>query len=180
MPLSNTAIEQLAGFIETESQAWVHDYIRIRQEVLRRRKIEASGRLINSMQYKLTKSLSSAVTNMLELAFEDYGRYVEMKRMNVADGGEMIDALAAWIVDKGFAQRFTSTFMQKRRLKTVPQNVLNQIAWGIVIQRNKGYRRRTWYAKSKSAAVTELFNRVSGGIPDIVLRELKAGFTAAT
>ena len=181
MALSRTAIEQLATHIDDVSREWVKEYIRVRQLTMRRRKIEASGRLVDSMQFQITKSINNAVSNTIELAFEDYGRFVEMKRLNVPAGGqELIDNLAAWIEKKGFAQKFTTAFIAKRNLKTAPQNVLNQIAWGITAKRNKGYRRRVWYAKSKSAAVTDLFNRVAAGIPDIVLNELKAAFQAAS
>lgn len=181
MALSGSATEQLAAHIDEVSREWVQEYIRVRQATLRKRKIVATGRLIDSMQFQLTKSINSAISNTIELAFEDYGRFAEMKKLNVPAGGtDFIEALAEWIERKGMAQKFISGFMAKRKLKTPPQNVLNQIAWGIAVKRSKGYRRRVWYAKSKSAAVTDLFNRVSAGIPDIVLTELKAGFTTAS
>ena len=103
-----------------------------------------------------------------------------MKRLNVAEGGqEFIDSLAAWIIQKGFVQKWQPAFLEKRKLKTAPQNIANQMAWGIVKKRSVAYRRRPWYAKSKSAAVSDLFNRVASEIPDIILQELKAAFQTA-
>lgn len=179
MALSNNAIVELTEHVESVSRVWVQEYIRVRQATLKKRGIEASGRLVNSLQYGLTKNLNTAVTNTIQLAFEDYGRFVEMKRMNLPNGGqEMIDNLAEWIVRKGFADSFARKFVEKRKLKTVPQNIVNQMAWGIAVKRSKAYRRKVWYAKSKSAAITDLFNQVAAGIPDIVLDELKAAFAA--
>ena len=175
--LSEQAIQQLSDFIEAESRAWVQEYIQNRRSVLAKRGILASGQLQDSFAFCLTKSLTSSVTNTIELAFNDYGRYIEMKRLNVPRGGaEFIDNLAAWIVQKGFADRWKQQFMRKRKLVNEPPNILQQMAWGIAVNRNRKYRRRTWYAKSKSAAITDLFNRVAAGLPDIVMDELKKGF----
>jgi len=180
MALTQSAIEELTALIDTVGREWVQEYIRIRAATLRKRKVDTSGKLIESMQYALTKTANSAITNTIELAFEDYGRYIEMKRLNVAEGGqEFIDSLAAWIIKKGFVQKWQPAFLEKRKLKTAPQNIANQMAWGIVKNRNKGYRRRAWYAKSKSAAVSDLFNRVAAEIPELILNELKAAFQTA-
>lgn len=178
MALSDNAIAQLADLIENESRIWVQEYIRVRQATLRKRGINASEKLIHSFAYSLTKSLNTAVTNTIELSFEDYGRFVEMKRMDVPAGGaDLIANLAAWIVKKGFQEKFQRSFMTKRGLKKPPQDMLNKMAWGIAIKRSKGYRRRAWYAKSKTAAITDLFNQVASNIPDLVLQELKAALT---
>jgi len=100
-----------------------------------------------------------------------------MKGLNVPRGGsEFIDALAAWIVKKGLEAKMTRDFVAKRRLKNAPANVLTQLAWSVAITRRSKIRRRSWYAKSKSAAVTDLFNRVSAGLPDIVMDEIKKQF----
>lgn len=176
---SEQALKELTGFIEAESRRWVQEYIANRRSTLQRRGIQASGQLRDSFAYTLTKSLSEAVTNTLDLAFEEHGRFVEMKRLNVPAGGsEFLENLAGWIVKKGLFSRFSRGFIQKRKLKTLPPNALNQMAWGIAVKRSKGYRRRAWYAKSKSAAVTDLFNRVAAGLPDIVVDELKRGFAS--
>ena len=93
-----------------------------------------------------------------------------------ADIDAKIAALEDWIVRKGLEQKFLRSFMAKRRLKKVPPNVLNQIAWGIAVRRSNRYRRRQWWNKPKSAAITDLYNRVAAGLPDIVAEEIKKGF----
>ncbi len=178
MALSEQSIALLADHIEAESRKWVEAYVSNRRAVLRKRKIEASGALAASMQYALTKTLQQAVTNSLELAFDEHGRYIDMKRLNVPRGGtEYINALSDWIVRKGLADKFVQKFVQSRGLRKPPQDVLNRMAWGIAIKRGRGYKRRGFgYAKSKTAAVTDLYNRVAAGIPDIVLDEITKGF----
>lgn len=174
MALSDSAIKELSDFIEAESRRWVEEYVASRRAVLTRRGILASGQLRDSFAYGLTKSVTSAVTNTIALAFDDYGRYIEMKRLAVPRGGsEFIDNLAAWIVRKGFAERWKQQFLQKRGLRTAPPDILQQMAWGIAVNRRERYRRRSWYAKSKSAAITDLYNRVAAGLPDIVMDEIK-------
>lgn len=175
--LSESATQQLADFIEVETRNWIQQYIEQRKAVLARRKILATGGLQDSFAFALTKNITGAVTNSLELAFDDYGRYIEMQRLNVPRGGsEFIDALAAWIVRKGLEGAMTRDFMAKRNLRTAPQNVLTQLAWSVAVKRRQVYRRRSWYVKSKSAAVTELYNRVADRLPEIVVQELKKAF----
>lgn len=180
MALSEQSIALLADHIEAESRTWVAEYVRNRQAVLNKRKITASGQLRDSMQFALTKTLQQAVTNSLELAFEEHGRFIDMKRLNVPKGGtEYINALSDWIVRKGLTDRFVQKFVQSRGLRKPPQDVLNRMAWGIAIKRGRGYKRRGFgYAKSKSAAITDLYNRVAAGIPDIVLDEITKGLAA--
>lgn len=175
--LSDNAIKALADFIESQSREWVEQYIQERKSVLEKRKILASGELRDSFAFSLTKRLNESVTNAIELEFNEYGRFIEMKRLNVPGGGEeYLNALAAWIIKKGLQDKMTQGFVAKRNLRAAPPNVLRSLAWAIAVNRTKKYRRRSWYAKSKSAAVTDLFNRVAAGIPDIVLDELKKAF----
>lgn len=176
--LSKDATKALADFIEAEARAWVAQYIEQRKAVLAKRGILATGGLRDSFAFGMTKSVTEAITNSLELSFSEYGRFVEMKNLNVPRGGsEFIDALAAWIVRKGLEAKMTSDFVRMRNLRQPPPNVLNYLAWSIAIKRNQRFRRRTWYAKSKSAAVTDLFNRVAAGVPDIVMDEIKKSLT---
>jgi len=70
----------------------------------------------------------------------------------------------------------TSRFLRQRNLRTAPPSILNQLAWSIAVSRAKRYRRRQWYNKPKSAAITELYNRVAANLPDLVARGIGAAF----
>lgn len=176
--LSEQAIKALTDFIEAEGRKWARLYIVNRQKSLRKRGITTSGQLQQSLGSEVSSQLQGVVTTSIELEFEDYGRLIDMTRLKPpSGGGDYISFLEDWIVRKGLQQKFISGFMRKRKLKAEPQNVLNQIAWGIAVKRTQKYRRRSpWFAKSKTAAVTDLYNRVAAGLPDIVADEIKNAF----
>jgi hypothetical protein len=170
--------QELQQYIEQIARKWVEEYISTRKNVLANRKIQSSGSLRDSFAYALAKEVSDVISNRIELEFSEYGRYLEIKGLNVPSGGqEYIDGLAAWIQKKGLEAKMTADFIRKRNLKQAPANVLNQLAWSIAIARSRRVRRRVWYNKSKSAAITDLFNQVSAGIPDIVMDQIKKSFS---
>lgn len=175
---SDEALRQLAAHVEAESRRWVEQFIAGRRAFLRSRKIDASRALSDSFAYEVASVLEGQLRTELLLEFEEHGRLIDMKRLNVPKGGgDYLAALEDWIVRKGLQERFVRKFVATRRLKKAPDNVLRQMAWGIAVNRSQRYRRRSWYAKSKSAAVTDLFNRVASGLPDIVAEEIKKAFT---
>lgn len=176
--LSDEAIKQLTDFIEAESRKWVRQYIVNRQQSLRKRGISTSGKLQQSLSAEVSSQLQGAVVTSIELEFQDYGRFIDMKRLKPpGGGGDYIAFLEDWIVKKGLQEKFIRGFMRKRKLSKPPENVLNQMAWGIAVKRTQKYRRRSpWYAKSKTAAVTDLYNRVAAGLPEVVAEEIKNAF----
>lgn len=174
--LSGEALQQLTTFIEGESRRWVEEFIAGRRAFLRTRKITASDRLIESFAQEITSTLEGQWRTELLLEFEEHGRFIDMRLKPAGGGGDYLAALEDWIVRKGLEEQFVRTFMARRRLKKEPENVLRQMAWGIAVRRTQRYRRRQWYNKSKSAAITDLYNRVAAGLPDIVVEEIKKGF----
>lgn len=179
MALSDDAIRQLTELIDSESREWAREWIATRRAVLEKRGIKASGELIASLEHTAKTSVGTAVTNIVEIAFANQGRYVEMKRLNVPGGGaDYLANLAEWIQKKGLLAKYQSRFLASRKRKTVPADLLYRMAWAVAIARKtRAYRRRSWYAKAKEAGVTELYNRVAANIPDIIAAEIKAGFS---
>lgn len=177
MAQSAALVKMLSDHIEAESRAWVAAYVAQRKAVMAKRGIQASGELIQGMNYALTQNLNAAITNLIEISFDDHGRYVEMKRLDAPSGGtDYINNLAAWIVKKGLYNKFVQGYIQRRGLRKAPPSVLTNMAFAIAIKRDAGkYRRRAWYNKSKTAAITDLFNQVAAGVPDIVIAEIKKG-----
>ena len=174
---SDEALKQLAVFIESESRSWAAQFIAGRQAFLRSRKITATGELIGSFASEIVTALEGQFKTELLIEFEEHGRFVDMKRLKPPQGGgDYIAALMDWIVKKGLERRFVQDFTLKRRLKKPPSDMLRQIAWSIAVKRTQLYLRRAWYAKSKSAAITDLYNRVASGLPDIIAEEIKNAF----
>ncbi len=164
--------------IDREAREWAREWIANRRAVLEKRKITATRELVNSIQAATETTLQAAVTNVVEIAFAEQGRFVDIKSLNPASGGaDYISNLAAWIQKKGLLSKYRAEYMRKNGLRKEPANILYKMAWAVAIQRKTGgYRRRAWYAKAQAAGVNDLYNRVAANLPDIVLQELTAVF----
>lgn len=178
MALSDNATLALSDFLEKEGRLWVRGYIVNRKASLRKRKINTSGQLSSSLQGEVASAFEGGVRTTIDLMFQEHGRYIDIKRLRPAfGGGDYIDGLVEWIERKGFRQQFVSGFLRRRRLKQEPQDVLNQIAWGIVKKRSTQFRRRSpWLYKSSAAAISDLYNRVASRMPEIVAEEISKQF----
>lgn len=176
--LSDEAVAALAKMIDEEGRKWVEQYVAGRQAALTKKGAVVTGELINSLQYAITQTLQQGVQTTIEIAFDEHGRYIDMKRLNVPSGGtDYISNIAAWIVRKNLYQKYLSKYLISRKLKKAPPSALNNMAWAVAISRkSRTYRRKTWYAKSSSGAVTDLYNRVAANLPDIVMDQLKKQF----
>lgn len=162
-------------YLRTEAEAWATQFIQDRVAFLRSRKIQSSGDLQRSLAYEVTSGVKAEGVAVL-MSFEEYGRIIDMRRFSPPEGGgDYLLALQDWIKRKGLEQKFIRGYMRKRKLKKVPERVLTYIAWGIAKKRFNGkYRRRRWYNKSKSRAITELFRDISANMPELVAEQIKA------
>jgi hypothetical protein len=178
MPLNEEHIPLLRAHIHKEAQEWVEEYIATRKAVLAKRRAVATNALVDSMGYALQQVAEGAVTNIIQLGFEEHGRYIDMRRLDPADGGvAYINALAKFIVDKGLYAKFVQQYITRYRLRTPPENVLQKLAWAMAKSRAARSKRRTpWYAKSSAGAVSDLYNRVATGMPEIIMQQLKQQF----
>ena len=162
--------DEIKTFIAKELQEMAEFYIKQRISSLQGRKINATNELAQSLDYKVVYEAKVEVISML-LAFEEHGRYVDMKRLKPPTeyGAEYITAIEEWIKARGWEDRFIRKFVAQRKLREVPKDVLNQIAWGIAAKRGSGkYRRRKWYNSSKTAMIYQLFNDIAAGLPQKV------------
>lgn len=179
--LSDEALKEITEYIEVQGRAWAKEYIANRIAYLGKRNVRAKGDLIQSLQYEVATTLQQAAETRISIAFRDYGRFVDMKTLKAAQGGgDYVQALELWIEQKGLREKFTRRFLEKRNLRTAPQNILNQMAWGIIKTRQARYKRRLgWYAKSRAGALNDLYNKVAANIPRIVGQEIKNAFKSA-
>lgn len=179
MAISTNASKTLADYIERVGRIWVRAYIVNRQASLRSRKINMRGDLSRSLQGEVETVFEQGVRTTIDLIFDEHGRYIDIKKLKPAAGGsDYIDGLVEWIERKGFRKKFVTAFLRRRRLKTEPLDVLNQIAWGIVKNRqgNKFRRRSPWLYKSSAAAIDDLYNRVASAMPQVVADEIAKQF----
>ena len=172
-----TELESLQQYIESETSRWAEQYIDQRKSFLRSRKIEATGELINTLEADINRQARKEVIELL-MAFPDYGRIIDMRRFSPPrGGGDYLTAIERWIESKGLRDKMVQGYLKRHKLRKTPNNILNRIAWGIVIKRNIGrYRRRRWYNKSISGAITDLYNQVAGNMPEIIAQQITAKF----
>lgn len=129
------------------------------------------------MDFQIREEAFSGTVEML-IEFEQYGRFLDMRGLKPASGGgDYLQGIKDWIKEKGLEQKFIEGYKRRRAVKIIPANVLNSIAWGIIKKRVKGkVRRRAWYNKSKSEAISDLFNQILANIPDEIMPEIKQSF----
>jgi len=172
------ATAEIKSFIQSELQLLAQEFIKQRVAALQARKIVASGDLKESMGFEIVNQAKGEAIEML-LAFEEHGRYIDMRSLKPPTnfGNPYISLIEEWIRKRGWEQKFIDKFMQSRKLSNVPKNVLNQIAWGIAVKRGNGkYRRKKWWNASKTAFISDTFNQIAAGIPDIAAKTIKEAF----
>lgn len=164
-------------FIEETSREWVTDFIANRIDTLRTKKIKATGELARSMEYEIRQSAVAEGVELL-LAFEEYGRLVDMRRINPHEvGRSTIEALIGYVKEKG-VQNFVRGFTRRRKyLPKSREKLLQQIAWGIAKKRARGKRKRkAWYNRAKSAGITDLYNQIAAGLLGWTAEEMNKQF----
>lgn len=161
-------------YLSAELQVFAAEFVRDRAASLRRRGAVASGDLAQSLAYEVRAQALGAGVQAL-IAFEESGRFIDMRRLQPAEGGaDYITNLIGWIEKKGLKQKMIDGYMARRKLKTVPENVMTYLAFGIAKKRFNGkYKRTRWYNKAKTGQLAEVYDRVLAGMPDVVFEELK-------
>lgn len=155
------------------TEEWAVKYISNRIAYLKKRGVVASGDLIGSFEQDVQANTNGVAVQAL-IDFANQGRWVEMKRYSHDKWGRnAADRLADWVKRKGVA-KFIPGFIKKYGRKAPPPDIINRIAWGIMVNRtNNKFRRRPWYAKSSAGAITDLYNRVAETNSKQTLKTLK-------
>jgi hypothetical protein len=156
----------VADFIASEMQDWASEFITARKRQLTRSKVISTGALVNSLDFEVDKQAKQDCIACL-LAFEEHGRWVDMKIPRRDDfGTPYIQALQDWIVRRGWESKMIEQYVKNRKLRKVPVNVLNNIAWSIATSKiGTMERRRNWYQKPKAKAIEGLFDALIIGLP---------------
>lgn len=144
-------------------------FVANRIESMRKAKLESSSDLINSVSAGVQKAGSEDL-GTLTLAFNEYGRYFDMKRNNRSKQVP-VDEIKEWIQEKGLAS-FASGY--KRKIPVSSANLINAIAWGIVKSKiNKQTKRRRWYSKSRGRDINNLYDTLVERYQDYILNNTK-------
>lgn len=166
--------QEINDYLRAEAEAFCAQFVRDRTAELRRRKAVASGGLANSLEYEVRAQALNAGVEVL-LAFEESGRFIDMRRLQPGPAGtDYIANLIRWIEEKGLKEKMISNYVSRRKLKKVPERVLSYIAFGMARKRFNGkYKRTRWYNKAKSRQISQLYDDILAGLPEVLLRELK-------
>lgn len=172
---------EVTAYLREEVQAWAAEFVRDRVSSLRKQNATASGKLAQSLAYEVKGQAVDAAVQAV-IAFEEYGRFIDMRKLQPPKGGaDYIANLIDWIQRKGLAQKYIAGYVQKRNLKKPPERVLSYIAFGIARKRSNGkYKRRRWYNRGKTAAIAELYNDIQANMPEVIAQQIKESFRKPT
>jgi hypothetical protein len=161
---------KLQSFILAEMKLWARFFIMRRRKFLEAKRLKDTGTLINSFDSE-TQARGEAIQCLL--AFEDYGRYLDMKTTRPTQFGQAyVDALKEWMEGRAWKQEAIDAYVHWRGLRKVPTDVLNSIAWGIAISQKGKRKQRSWYLKPQKKAVEDLFDRLVVGLPSVAIDEI--------
>lgn len=181
--MENIAAETVGQFIERTGDDWAARWLaarasRFAQENAKgkRGRGVASGNLKKSLDKKV--EVAPTGSGVISLYFEDSGRYIDMKKLaHDKWGRNAITRLMEWAQTRG-VENFKEGQLKKYGYwpKTEAQQ-LNKIAWGIARSKTDGkFKRIPWYARAKGGGISELYNRVAAGLPEVAAKEIKDSF----
>lgn len=157
--------DNIKAAIAAEMEEWAAGFVRGRVQYLSSR-ISRSGVLQQSVQAEVVRQAKREAVEAL-ISFEEYGRFIDMKpTAQDKYGRQAVLRIQDWAERIGL-DKFERGFIKRYgRRPASDEKFLNRIAWGIMKKRATGkYRRRRWWNSSKTAAVTELLNKVASALP---------------
>ena len=139
---------------------------------VRKKKLRTTGQLLQSLDHETKKDLSKVVT-AIAFAFQDYGRFKDMRR-NIWDKQPPVAAILEWVKQKGVSSFGADPNPYKNEIKTSERRA-NEIAWGIARKyaTNKAFRSRPWFQKSFFGMLNALSEELLEAAADFATDELK-------
>lgn len=152
-------IQELANYFALEMvQKWAVN--------IRKRKIVNTRQLLNSLDQETSADLSRLVV-VMQFAFEEYGRYADIKNLRWREQPP-IDEIKAWIEKKGLQAFIKDPNPNKKKPKT-DQRRKNEIAWGIARSRAKNKTRsktKPWFQSTFYKSLNALYEEIALGVQD--------------
>lgn len=161
-----------ANFIDTLekiAKAWQLPVVQLLVNNARKKKLVSSQRLLNSFDSSVQKEISSHLVT-IGFAFEEYGRYHDMKRLRWS-ALPPIEDFIEWVKEKGI-NNFRDP--NPRPGKTTERR-LNEIAWGIAKNKIKTqkHKRRPWFQNSFYKQLNALQEELLLGVGDRTIEQIK-------
>lgn len=179
------ATQNINEAIKEQMLDWVQHFIAQRKAALSKgKKGVATGALLNSFELEIDRVAKEEGIALL-IAFNESGRFLDMKPSSMSNdawGRDSIERLKAWVEKRGIGQ-FYAGYMEKHpntgfRKGINIQQIINNIAWGIAINRSNGKfkRGKKWWNASKTAGIYDLINQVAAALPRPTLDAIKDQF----
>ena len=142
---------------------------------VRRKKLTNTRQLLSSLDQDTRTQAEQAIT-MIAFAFEEYGRYFDMKS-NSWSKQPPIDDVIKWIKEKG-----VDSFKDKSPNLTKPKSTqrrINEIAWGISRKRlrSKKWKSRPWFQSTFYKDLNALQEELLLGFQDRTIEAIKESLT---
>jgi hypothetical protein len=159
---------ELKDIIEKTLKEYSVIFVANRQESLGKVKLQASSDLIRSVAADVSRSGDDLA--LLQLAFNDSGRYSDLNYIN-RKNQVPVEEIEDWIRAKGVGS-FKSGF--KRKIPVSDAKLINAIAWGIVKKKlQQNHKRRRWYAKSVGRDINNLYDTLVERYQEFILQDQK-------
>lgn len=165
--------EQVLEVLERAGEYFAIETVNILTKSLRRQKLVNTRTLINSLSAE-NRTDVARVVHSVAFAFEEYGRYADMKNKNWSQQPP-VDKLLEWIKKKGIESFGADPRPNKKKPKT-PERRMNEIAWGIARQYVKARRPvkgRSWFNSNFFRALNALQEELLLGISDRSVEQMK-------
>lgn len=133
--------------------------------------------LLKSIDSETREDLSRVVVGIY-FAFEDYGRYKDIKTLHFDEQINVSNVLE-WVKKKGLNYFKKDPYPYKNKVKT-DERRMNEIAWGLAgkyLKQRKIKRKRRWFQKPFYQTLNALHEELYLGISDRSIEEIRKSMT---
>lgn len=174
-PMAKFSTEQ--EFINQVLTDFARQLIASRIRQVRGQKAIASKELLRSYEYEIRKATVQQ-TGMALIAFEQHGRFLDMKRANRKNRQIPIDELKKWIKEIGI-ESFKRVPTTDSKQPLTGQRLLNALAWGIALKIKKRgrYKKRKPLQRGTESLIENLIDELREGFLDRTVDEIKTSLS---
>lgn len=143
----------------------------------KRKKLVNTKQLLDSLDSE-TRSDLARISTSIHFAFEEHGRYLDMKKI-FYDSQPPVEKILEWVKSRGLAFFGEDPNRYKNKLKT-DERRMNEIAWGIARKRAKQKRfqqNRRWFQSNFYKSLNALQEELLLGVADRSIEEIKESLT---